>query len=232
MTIVRLEELVKDSLPVLIGDAGAGVLHQKRRLIAVAERSEAHRTAFRGELHSVAQKVIEDLLDLPLVSSVTVPWPLGTRLASPDYWIPQPAKGSGPPVLRRRWAPAPTGSSAPAGDHWTATRSNGGSAPILERRWASIIPRPQRGGETRTTVSETVTHNGTASAPPTVTRLCLGCGMPLEGKRPQAKAHGPACRQRAYRRRRLAAIQAQGQRDLALGSLRPQPWDLSSPLAD
>jgi hypothetical protein len=47
----------------------------------------------------------------------------------------------------------------------------------------------------------------------TVTRLCVGCGKPLEGKRPQAKAHGVACRQRAYRRRKKEAAQAQRQQE-------------------
>jgi hypothetical protein len=46
----------------------------------------------------------------------------------------------------------------------------------------------------------------------TVTRLCAGCGNPLGGKRPQATTHGPACRQRAYRRRKAAA-RSQPQRD-------------------
>ncbi len=47
----------------------------------------------------------------------------------------------------------------------------------------------------------------------TVTRLCVGCGKPLEGKRRQAKAHGVACRQRAYRRRKKEAAHAQLQQE-------------------
>ncbi len=179
--------------------------------------------------------------------SVTVPWPPRTRVPSTDYWIPLPATGSRPPVLRRRWAPAPTTSSAPPPDHWRTTRLNDRPAPLLERHWAGSIPWPPQAPptpsdpqtatppaqdtvpapETRTTVIQGVTHSVTASAPPTVTRLCLGCGMPLEGKRPQAKAHGPACRQRAYRQRKLATRQGQRQREVALGGLQPQPSGLA-----
>ncbi len=70
----------------------------------------------------------------------------------------------------------------------------------------------------------------TVSIPPilsqTVTRLCVGCGLPLEGKRPQAKSHGAACRQRAYRRQKKAAADAQEQRE-AGHQAEPQQADLA-----
>ncbi|MCH7999084.1 MAG: hypothetical protein IIA91_06355 [Chloroflexi bacterium] len=47
----------------------------------------------------------------------------------------------------------------------------------------------------------------------------------MEGKRPQAKAHGAACRQRAYRRQKKAAAQARDQRE-AGRQVEPQQADL------
>ena len=61
--------------------------------------------------------------------------------------------------------------------------------------------------ETPSEHSEIVTSVPTR-LPQTVTRLCVGCGQPLEEKRPQARAHDAACRQRAYRRRKKAAREA------------------------
>ncbi len=78
--------------------------------------------------------------------------------------------------------------------------------------------------------AESVTvSDETVSIPPllsqTVTRLCVGCGKPLEGKRPQAKSHGAACRQRAYRQQKKAA-ETQNQRE-AGHQAEPQQVDLA-----
>lgn len=59
-------------------------------------------------------------------------------------------------------------------------------------------------------VGESVTVSALHVSTETVTRLCQGCGKPLEGKRPQAKSHDAACRQRAYRWRKKAAPQRDG----------------------
>jgi hypothetical protein len=158
---------------------------------------------------------------------------------SPDYWMPLPATGSGPVVLGRRWTPA--ASTTWARDCWTSTQHNSLPEPALERHSASAAGLPAQTTPDRTgshshetvtlaarstalpvdqvalprivlpTVPVTVTLRPTDSPPQTITRLCVGCGKPLEGKRPQAKAHGVACRQRAYRRRKKEAAQAQGQ---------------------
>jgi hypothetical protein len=45
-------------------------------------------------------------------------------------------------------------------------------------------------------------HGAEGSVPSGDVRVCQGCGLPLEGKRQQAKHHGSACRQRAYRIRK------------------------------
>ena len=171
-----------------------------------------------------------------------------TSFPSPDRWIPLPATASGPAVLSRRWTPAASTASAPHRDYWTPIQRNGFAGPVLERHWAGGGPLPAQtapvragthSGETvtpaaktaapladRLTLSDrtpmaaspTVTLTPLDSPPQTVTRLCVGCGKPLEGKRPQAKAHGVACRQRAYRRRKKEARQAQGQGDNGRGS--------------
>jgi len=174
----------------------------------------------------------------------------------PDYWIPLPATGSGPPVLRRRWTPAAPTPSAPPRDCWTPAPLNHCAVPVLERHWACSTPSPGQTAPARaSTDSEetiTVARNTSGrltdclalldrtatpvpriimpapldSSPQTVTRLCVGCGNPLEGKRPQAKAHGAACRQRAYRRRKKEARQTLGQRENGRGS-GPQLRDLA-----
>ena len=157
---------------------------------------------------------------------------------SSDYWVPLPASGSGPPVLQRRWTPAASGSSPPPPDYWTPIRLNDSAAPLLERHWAGGTPlSPEATSlygsahdeQTATAARPSVTaiadsitaaegsptlRVGTVStkasppSPQTVTRLCEGCGQPLVGKRPQAKTHGTACRQRAYRQRRQATESA------------------------
>jgi hypothetical protein len=156
---------------------------------------------------------------------------------SSDYWMPLPATGSRSAVLSRRWTPATTVSPQ---DRWTPTQPPKPTVPVLERHWAAAVvlpvqttsvPTRQRDEETVTiasraasprsiaaAVSQTVTLTVPDSAAATVTRLCIGCGEPLEGKRPQAKAHGAACRQRAYRRRKKEAARAQGQRENGHGS--------------
>ena len=140
-------------------------------------------------------------------------------------------------------------SAEPRG-YWSAAPSNGSAAPILEKHWAPVTPRkirktnhnaqtvtPDRESATLLSqveallLAESITASDeTVSVPPllsqTVTRLCVGCGQPLEGKRPQAKAHGPACRQQAYRRQKKAAAQAQDQRE-AGHQAEPQQADLA-----
>jgi hypothetical protein len=163
-------------------------------------------------------------------------------LPSPDRWVPLPGSGSRPTVLSRRSPLVPPTASVPPGGHWTLARSDDSAVPVLERHWAcgtlflARTPpiRTDSYGEetvtapanttppllnyltfpdsTPTAVPPTVTLNPLDSSPQTVTRFCVGCGKPLEGKRPQAKAHGVACRQRAYRRRKKEAAQAQAQR--------------------
>jgi hypothetical protein len=158
----------------------------------------------------------------------------------PDRWVPLPA--SRPAVLGRRWTPAASTPSAAPRDCWTSAQRNRLPVPILERHWACATTFPTQTAPIRTGShpEETVTLPGKTTPPPadcpmlpdkahpplpatvtltsldsppqTVTRLCVGCGKPLEGKRPQAKAHGAACRQRAYRRRKKEATQAQRQR--------------------
>ena len=158
-------------------------------------------------------------------------------MPSPDYWIPVPATGSRSPALRRHWTPvASTPLDEPHG-YWSAAQSHGSATPILERHWTPVAPRENReknhNAQTVTPAKESETllsqvealllaesitaSDEIVSIPPllsqTVTRLCVGCWQPLEGKRPQAKAHGAACRQRAYRRQKKAAAQAQDQRE-------------------
>ncbi len=166
-------------------------------------------------------------------------FPQGQRaeVPPPNYWIPVPATGSRPPTLRRRWTPvASTPLDQPHG-YWSAAPSNGSAAPILERHWTPnnpwIFRKTNHNAQTVTAdrksatllsqaeallLAESITASDIpVSIPPllsqTVTRLCVGCGQPLEGKRPHAKAHGAACRQRAYRRQKKAAAQAQDQRE-------------------
>ncbi len=153
----------------------------------------------------------------------------------PDYWIPIPATGSRSPALRRHWTPVSSTALDEPHGYWSAAPSNGSTALILERHWTPITPRKNRetnhNAQTVTAdrksatllsqveallLAESITAGDeSASIPPllsqTATRLCVGCGQPLEGKRPQAKAHGAACRQRAYRRQKKAAAQAQDQ---------------------
>ncbi len=155
----------------------------------------------------------------------------------PNYWIPVPATSSRSPALRRHWTPVSSTALDEPHGYWSAAPSNGSAAPILERHWTPATPRKDqktdRNAQTVTPGKESVTllsqvealllaesiaaSDETVSIPPllsqTVTRLCLGCGRPLEGKRPQAKAHGAACRQRAYRRQKKAAAQTQDQRE-------------------
>lgn len=162
---------------------------------------------------------------------------------SPGYWIPLPAGGSGPPVLHRHWTPGAFRALPLPLSYWIPTSPNGSGPAALERHWASDAPFTPHAhpagasghdGETEMLAAECITQlderlslanetvtpiAGTvaAAAPPssaqTVTRLCIGCGKPLVGKRPQAKAHGAACRQRAYRLRKKAAGPAQSQSD-------------------
>ena len=174
------------------------------------------------------------------VDVASFPWP--------DYWMPLPVTGSRPAVLGRRWTPAVSTASAPPRDYWTLTQPDDSAVPVLERHSAVGGPLPAQTAPVRagthseetvtpsaktappladrltlsdrtpTAVSPTVTLTPLHSPPQTVTRLCVGCGKPLEGKRPQAKAHGVACRQRAYRRRKKEARQAQDQRENGRGS--------------
>jgi hypothetical protein len=167
---------------------------------------------------------------------------------SSDRWVPLPATGSGPPVLRRHWTPAAPTPSAPRRDYWTPAQPDDSAVPVLERHWAcgttfppqttpvhadshrqeTVTPAAKTTAplahrltlpdRTPTAVPATVTPASLHTLRQTVTRLCVGCGKPLEGKRPQAKAHGVACRQRAYRRRKKQAGQAQGQRENGRGS--------------
>jgi hypothetical protein len=166
-------------------------------------------------------------------------FPQGQRakVPPPNYWIPVPATDSRSPALRRHWTPvASTALDEPHG-YWSAAPSNGSAAPILERHWTPenpwIFRKTNHSAQTVTAgresatllsqveallVAESITASDIpVSIPPllsqTVTRLCVGCGQPLDGKRPQAKAHGAACRQRAYRRQKKAAAQAQDQRE-------------------
>ncbi|KKM23741.1 hypothetical protein LCGC14_1612160, partial [marine sediment metagenome] len=169
--------------------------------------------------------------------SVTVSAEQRAKVPSPDYWIPVPATGSRPPALRRHWTPVSSTPLDQPHGYWSTAPSNGSAAPVLERHWTPENPWKNRktnhnaqtvtpGKESVTLLSqvealllaESITASDEAvSIPPllsqTVTRLCVGCGQPLEGKRPQAKAHGAACRQRAYRRQKKAGAQAQDQRE-------------------
>jgi hypothetical protein len=166
-------------------------------------------------------------------------FPQGQRakVPPPDYWIPVPATGSRSPALRRRWTPIASAPLDQPHGYWSAAPSNGAAAPILERHWTPetpwILRKTNHNAQTVTAGRESAMLPAQAEAtrlaesitpiyipvsiPPllsqTVTRLCVGCGQPLEGKRPQAKAHGAACRQRAYRRQKKAAAQAQDQRE-------------------
>ena len=173
-------------------------------------------------------------------------------MPSPDFWTPIPATGSLPPALRRHWTPvASTPLDQPHG-YWSAAPTNGSAAPILERHWIPADPwihgKTNHNAQTVTTDSKSVTpptqkraaslaESITESITPvpktvsvlalqsqTVTRLCVGCGQPLNGKRPQAKAHGAACRQRAYRQRKNALAEAQGQPETEHQAEPQQPY--------
>jgi len=165
-----------------------------------------------------------------------------------DYWMPLPARGSRPAVLSRRWTPAASTASPPPRDYWIPAQPGDSAVSVLERHCACagtspartapvragshgeetvtqprkapapMADRPKLPDLTSTTLPTTVTLTPLGTAPETVTRLCVGCGKPLDGKRPQAKAHGAACRQRAYRRRKKEAAQAQGRRENGRGS--------------
>ena len=150
----------------------------------------------------------------------SLPWP--------DYWMPLPTTGSGPPVRGKRSTPASSAVSAPARDRWTLIQPGDSALPVLERHWACPDTSPARLAPLRADGNgdETVTLTALDSHAQTVTRLCIGCGNPLEGKRPQAKAHGVACRQRAHRRRKKEAEQTQGQRENGRG-FTPQPGGLA-----
>ncbi len=178
-------------------------------------------------------------------------FPQGQRakVPPPNYWIPIPATGSRSPALRRHWTPVASTALDEPHDYWSAAPSNGSAAPILERHWTPVTSRKNRktnhnaqtvtaGRESTPLLSQVeallLAESITASDIPvsispllsqTVTRVCVGCGQPLEGKRPQAKAHGAACRQRAYRRQKKAAAQAQDQRE-AGHQVEPQQADL------
>lgn len=172
---------------------------------------------------------------------------------SADYWIPLPATGSGPPVLRRHCTPAARTPWGPPRDYWTPAPLNHSAVPVLKRHWACSAPLPGQTApiltstdteETTTAarntpdrlihrltlVDKTVTPAPVDSSAQTVTRLCMGCGNPLEGKRPQAKTHGAACRQRAYRRRKKEARQPPNQRENGRGS-EPQLAGLARTIA-
>ena len=144
---------------------------------------------------------------------------------SPDQWFPVPTGDARAPVLRRRWTPAPSPSFASAPNRWTSVRGDGSVRPVLERHWASgggrntrapaVVehirgrntvtgagPGPAPSEEIAGAFGQTVTGDGAEPSGETITRVCEGCGKPLVGKRRQAKSHGAACRQRAYRRRK------------------------------
>ncbi len=148
-------------------------------------------------------------------------------LPSPDHWNLITTGDSRVPVLRRRWTPGPSRPFPPATNRWTFVTDDGSVKPLLERHWASAvwskspalpdgehisISKTVTGVDRRLApydgvvglIRQTVTSIGKGSSAETVTRVCEGCGKPLEGKRRQAKCHGAACRQRAYRRRRDA----------------------------
>jgi hypothetical protein len=176
---------------------------------------------------------------------------------SPDYWMPLPAAASRPAVLGRRWTHNASASSAPRRDYWLLPQVNSSHAPVLERHWACGVPLPNEATPTGADnyLGETVTPTTKSPEPPiehaplpdegamvipgtvtltpiqspleTVTRLCVGCGKPLVDKRPQAKAHGVACRQRAYRRRKKEAAQAQVQKHNGRRS-QPEPAALAA----
>ncbi len=135
-----------------------------------------------------------------------------------DSWVP---------MIRRLWAPGSSRPLAPATNRWKSIRRDGFVKPLLERHWASAvwskslalpdgehvrISNTVTGVDRRLAsydgvvgpIRQTVTSICEESSAETVTRVCEGCGKPLEGKRRQAKCHGAACRQRAYRRRKEA----------------------------
>ncbi len=167
----------------------------------------------------------------------------------PNYWIPVPATDSRSPALRRHWTPVSSTTLDEPHGYWSAAPPNGSATPILERHWTPVTLRKNRktNHNTQTVTpdsksatllsqveallrSESITASDeTVSIPPllsqTTTRLCVGCGQPLEGKRPQAKAHGAACRQRAYRRQKKAVAQAHDQRQ-AGHQAEPQQADM------
>lgn len=136
-------------------------------------------------------------------------------------------------MLRRRWTPGLARECGPAPDCWTSLARDGSARPMLERHWACgvrwnsqgfPVGEDARGSKTVTaigreltgveeivrSVGKSATVNALHVSTETVTRLCQGCGEPLQGKRPQAKSHDAACRQRAYRWRKKAARHRDG----------------------
>ncbi len=159
------------------------------------------------------------------------------------YWSASPSNGNATPILERHWTPViPRKNRETNHNTQTVTPGQESVAPLAQANAKFVAESIPAGDETvsPSSLSQTVTpdrksatllsqtealllaesitaREKTASAPPilsqTVTRLCVGCGQPLEGKRPQAKAHGAACRQRAYRRQKKAAAQSQDRRE-------------------
>ncbi len=159
------------------------------------------------------------------------------------YWSAAPSNGNATPILERHWTPVtPRKDRETNHNARTITPAKGSVAPPAQAEAILVAEGIPASDETATlpSLSQTVTpdretatllsqveallaaesitaNDETVSIPPilsqTVTRLCVGCGKPLQGKRPQAKSHGAACRQRAYRRQKKAAADAQEQRE-------------------
>lgn len=158
-----------------------------------------------------------------------------TLAPAPDCWTPAQHHNSAAPILERHSAcrgslpgHAPPLHNIMDGEETvTAPAKATPSLPDYLRpphRPAAAIPptvTPAPANPLAQTVTllfpdspaQSVTLNPLSQRQQTVTRLCVGCGKPLQGKRPQAKAHGVACRQRAYRRRKKEAAQAQRQQE-------------------
>ena len=179
-----------------------------------------------------------------------------TLVEPPGYWSAAPSNGNAAPILERHWTPVtPQENRGTNHNAQTVTPGQEKVAPLAQAKAKFVAESMPAGDETVSppSLSQTVTpdresatllsqaealllaesitaSDETVSVPrllsQTVTRLCVGCGQPLEGKRPQAKAHGAACRQRAYRRQKKAAAQAQGQRE-AGHQAEPQQADLA-----
>lgn len=168
----------------------------------------------------------------------------------PHHWIPTHADGGPVPVLERHCACGPRTLPAqtppiPARSRGEETVTPAGAAPAplphrptLPDTHSTPLPptvTPTIADSRLQTITihslhpdaQTVTLGPPYPAPQSVTQLCMGCGEPLEGKRPQAKAHGSACRQRAYRRRKKEAAQAQRQHENQRAS-QPEPAGLAA----